>query len=411
MTKLTRFKYLSLSFAFLVALFLLLPTASKAEGDICDVENLGECESSGDAKEYGESGHTDECDKIVYVFYGDECSHCAEFDKYLSEDILKDHPEVEVEKYEVWHNQDNYQKMISMFEEREVKDRAVPTVFVGHQTFVGYGGDDLTGLDIKESIYNLYCIEGEIGERSVDLPFIGEIKTANLSIPVITVVLGLVDGFNPCAMWALVALITILLSTKNKKKIIVIGLSFLISSWLIYYLFISLYLNTFIFLSFVAAIRYLIAVVALVAGIVYIRDFINYQPGVCKVTTQKQQQGLVGKMKTISKSNSLWLMIAGVIALAFSVNLVEMVCSIGLPVIYSQILASSGLSTVQKYLYLALYNTVYMLDDIIIFVIAATTLKYVNVGSRYEKWMKLVGGVLIIVLGVILAFRPDLLSL
>jgi len=402
------FKYL---IAIFFALLLFFPLTTRAEGDVCDINNQAECDSSTEAQVYGGSEHTDACDKTIYIFYGEECSHCAEFDNYLDSDILANHSEISVEKYEVWHNSDNYQKMITILGERGVKERAVPTVVVGHQVFVGYGGDQFTGVEIKKSIYDLYCINDQVEAKSIPLPFIGKVDFTTLSIPLITVVLGLVDGFNPCAMWALVALITILLTTKNKKKIRLIGSIFLFSSWIIYYLFISLYLNTFVFLSFISAIRYIIAAIALVAGIIYIRDFITFKPGVCKVTTVKQQKSIIEKMKNLANQNSLWLIILGVIALAFSVNLIEMVCSIGLPVIYSQILASSGLGTFQKYLYLALYNTIYMLDDIVVFVIAATTLRYVNLSSKYEKWMKLVGGVLIVVLGIVIAFFPDLLSL
>ena len=115
-------------------------------------------------------------------------------------------------------------------------------------------------------------------------------------------------------------------------------------------------------------------------------------------------------MKKVASSNSLILLIIGVIALAFSVNLVEMMCSLGLPVVYTQILSMSHLPSWQYYLYLALYNTLYMADDIVVFIIAAVTMNYVHLNNKYEKWMKLVGGVLILVLGLILIFKPSLLN-
>lgn len=116
------------------------------------------------------------------------------------------------------------------------------------------------------------------------------------------------------------------------------------------------------------------------------------------------------KMKKVASQNSAWLIIVGVVAIAFSVNLVEMVCSLGLPVIYTQILSINNLPQWQYYLYLALYNTLYMADDIIVFIIAATTLNYVHLNNKYDRWMKLVSGVLIIAIGLILALKPDLLA-
>ena len=115
-------------------------------------------------------------------------------------------------------------------------------------------------------------------------------------------------------------------------------------------------------------------------------------------------------MKSVANRKSLILIILGVIALAVSVNLIEMVCSIGLPVIYTQILSLSNLPAWQHYLYLALYNTLYMADDIIVFIIAAKTLNFVQLNHKYDRAMKLVGGLLIIALGLILIFRPELLA-
>jgi len=385
------------------------PQNTKAS-DVCSIDNSQECESTGEAQTFGDSGHTDACDKTIYVFYGEECSHCRDFEKYLSENILKNHPEIKVERLEVWHNSENYQKMLSLLSERGIKARSVPTVIVGHQVFVGYASDELSGREIKQSIYDLYCIDEKVEERSLQIPLIGAVNISSLSVPILTIVLGLIDGFNPCAMWALVALITILIATKDRKKIRLVGSIFLLSSWLIYYLFMVFYLNTFKFLAFATFIRYIIGALAIFAGAWYLNEFRTYQPGVCKVTSSKKQKSILEKMKSVANRKSLILIILGAIALAVSVNLIEMVCSIGLPVIYTQILSLSNLPAWQHYLYLALYNTLYMADDIIVFIIAAKTLNFVQLNHKYDRAMKLVGGLLIIALGLILIFRPEFLG-
>lgn len=385
------------------------PQTAKAS-DVCSIDNSQECESTAEAQTFGDSGHTEACDKTIYVFYGEECSHCRDFEKYLSENILKDHPEIKVERLEVWHNTDNYNKMLSLLSERGIKARSVPTIIVGHQVFVGYASDELSGTEIKKSIYDLYCIDEQVEERSLQIPLVGAVNISSLSVPILTIVLGLIDGFNPCAMWALVALITILIATKDRKKIHLVGSIFLLSSWLIYYLFMVFYLNTFKFLAFATFIRYIIGALAIFAGAWYLNEFRTYQPGVCKVTSSKRQKSILEKMKAVANRKSLILIILGVIALAVSVNLIEMVCSIGLPVIYTQILSLSNLPAWQHYFYLAFYNTLYMADDIIVFIIAAKTLNFVQLNHKYDRAMKLVGGLLIIVLGLILIFRPELLA-
>ncbi len=387
-----------------------MPLRSSAEGDVCPIDNQAECQESQKAEIIGnESGHTENCDKTIYVFFGAECPKCQALKNYLNE-MKKDHPEIEIRLYEVWHSNENLDLFKQKAADHSTEAKAVPTVFIGHQTFVGYASDDLTGVEIKKSIYDLYCIKEQVEERSIKIPLIGKVKIASLSIPVLTVVLGLIDGFNPCAMWALIALLTILLATEDRRKLRLVGTVFILSSWLIYFLFMAFYLNTFKLFSFITWIRYLIGLIAIFAGGMYLRDFITYQPGVCKVTNAKQQKSIMERMRRVASSNSLWLVVAGVIALAFSVNLVEMMCSIGLPIVYTQILSLSHLPSWQYYLYLALYNTLYMADDIIVFIIAAVTMNYVLLNHKYDRIMKLIGGVLILALGIILIFKPELLS-
>jgi len=397
-------------FVLILAVFSFSQPQNTKASDVCSIDNSQECESTAEAQTFGDSGHTEACDKTIYVFYGEECSHCRDFEKYLSENILKDHPEIKVERLEVWHNSENYQKMLSLLSERGIKARSVPTIIIGHQVFVGYASDELSGTEIKKSIYDLYCIDEQVEERSLQIPLVGAVNISSLSVPVLTIVLGLIDGFNPCAMWALVALITILIATKDRKKILLAGTIFLLSSWLIYYLFMVFYLNTFKFLAFATFIRYIIGALAIFAGAWYLNEFRTYQPGVCKVTSSKKQKSILEKMKAVANRKSLILIVLGVIALAISVNMIEMVCSIGLPVIYTQILSLSNLPAWQHYLYLAFYNTLYMADDIIVFIIAAKTLNFVQLNHKYDRAMKLVGGLLIIALGLILIFRPELLA-
>jgi len=388
-----------------------LKANAQDSGAVCSVDNSEQCAETSEPTVVGnQSDHSDDCDKTIYVYYGEECSHCHDLEIYLDK-MLLGHPEIAVKRYEVWHNDENLKQLKQKASERGIEAKNVPVVFVGHQTFIGYASDELTGVEIKKSIYDLYCIEDKVEEKSITIPFINKnINYSSLSLPALTVILGVVDGFNPCAMWALIALVTILLATEDKRKIRLIGSVFIISSWLIYFMFMAFYLNTFQLLTFVVWLRYLIGALALFAGAAYIKDFITYKPGVCKVTNAKQQKGLMDKMKRVASQNSAWLIIVGVVAIAFSINLVEMVCSLGLPVIYTQILSINNLPQWQYYLYLALYNTLYMADDIIVFIIAATTMNYVHLNNKYDRWMKLVGGVLIIAIGLILALKPDLLG-
>ena len=65
---------------------------------------------------------------------------------------------------------------------------------------------------------------------SISVPFIGEIRTADLSLPLLTVLLGALDGFNPCAMWVLVFLIGLLLGMQDRFRMRVLGTAFIAGS-------------------------------------------------------------------------------------------------------------------------------------------------------------------------------------
>jgi hypothetical protein len=101
------------------------------------------------------------------------------------------------------------------------------------------------------------------------------------------------------------------------------------------------------------------------------------------------------------------LALGGIIVLAFLVNLVELVCSAGLPAIYTQILALNNLANWQYYFYIFLYVFFFMVDDLLIFIVAMVTLKMTGLSTRYARYSHLIGGILMIIIGILLIFKPE----
>ena len=58
---------------------------------------------------------------------------------------------------------------------------------------------------------------------------------------------------------------------------------------------------------------------------------------------------------------------------------------------------------------MVLYIFIFMLDDLIVFVVAMITLQLLGVGTRYKQASNLIGGVLMLILGILLIFRPEAL--
>ncbi|MFA6410919.1 MAG: hypothetical protein WCW26_05105, partial [Candidatus Buchananbacteria bacterium] len=226
------------------------------------------------------------------------------------------------------------------------------------------------------------------------------------SLPVLTLVIAGLDSFNPCAMWVLLFLISLLFGMKDRKKMLILGLAFLFGSAFSYFLFLTAWLNLFLFLGFIYFIRTAVGIFAIVSGTFYLREWYKTRDGGCHVTNDQQRKKIMNKMRQIISQNSFWLALFGIMALAFVVNLIELVCSAGLPAIYTQVLALAKLNPVYYYFYLLLYVLIYILPSLIVFVLAMTTFKAIGFSTKYARWANFAGGVIILLLGILLIFRP-----
>ncbi len=248
--------------------------------------------------------------------------------------------------------------------------------------------------------------DGDI--ESVSVPFLGEIDVFSFSLPVLAIILGLVDGFNPCAMWVLVFLISLILSLNDKKKIWVIVGSFIFASGVLYFLFMTAWLNVFLFVGYMRPVTVLIGLFAIGVGLSDLKCYFKPGPLVCDVSSSGSQKKTMSRINDIVHSPLTWASVFSIIVLAFLVNSIEFACSAGIPAIFTQVLSLSNLSGLQHYGYILLYDLFYMLDDMIIFGLAAFAVSS-SFTTRYTKLNKLVGGIIILILGIVLAFMPGIL--
>ncbi|NIV03338.1 MAG: hypothetical protein GWN59_01510 [Calditrichae bacterium] len=245
--------------------------------------------------------------------------------------------------------------------------------------------------------------------KTIGLPFFGEIDIANFSLPILTLIIAALDGFNPCAMWVLVFLISLLLGIPNAGRRWLLGLVFILASGFVYFLFLAAWLNLFLFLGFLIWVRIAVGVLAIFAGVYYLREFWVNREGVCKVTSSPTRRWILDYLKEAAQGKKLIIALGGIILIAFAVNLIELICSAGLPAIYTQVLALSELPKWQYYLYLIEYIVVFMLDDMIVFSVAMVTLQMAGLGTKYSRYSNLIGGIIIAILGLLLIFKPGLL--
>jgi hypothetical protein len=169
------------------------------------------------------------------------------------------------------------------------------------------------------------------------------------------------------------------------------------------------WLQLILFLGMIFAIRIIIGLTGITFGVINLRDYWKNRKNdalVCKVSDTKSSKKVFDRLREVVHHQNLFWSVVGIIILGFSVNLIEMACSAGFPAIYTQLLAQSELSAWQKYLYMFGYIVFYMLDDMIVFGLAMITLQSRIIGTRFAKYSNLIGGVLILILGLLLIFKP-----
>ena len=308
-------------------------------------------------------------DKVnVYFFWAEGCPHCANEKPFL-ESLKQKYNNLEVHSLEITKSKENADLLAKVGRELNADVSGVPFTVVGKQYFIGWYDEKTTGAAIEEAVQSAiknnfsdivgslitHITPNSVQEKEktipekISLPILGEIETKNISLPIFTVIIGTLDGFNPCAMWILLFLISMLLGMKNRKRMWILGITFIVASAVVYFLFMAAWLNLILFLGFIFWVRLLIALVALAGGSYNLREyFINKDSG-CKVTGEEKRQKVFERVKRITHEQKFWLALVGIVILAASVNFVELICSAGLPVIFTQVLALSDLAVWQYY--------------------------------------------------------------
>ncbi|MBE6138554.1 MAG: hypothetical protein E7173_02275 [Firmicutes bacterium] len=360
----------------------------------------------------------------LYLFHSRDCVHCKAEREWL--DSIKDEYDyLNIHEYEVTRNQENSALLDNVKERLCSTSEYVPFTVIGEKYFVGWNVDnknkildaiinyDYTDSNVVDDAINnvpsnIICKDNE--ETKFTLPIIGEVDAKNVSLPLVAALIGFIDGFNPCAMWVLIFLISMLMGMKNKKRMWVLGLTFLGASAFVYLLFMLAWLNIAISLNEIVWVRLLIALVALIGSFVNLRSFyksVKEKDSGCEVVDNSKRKKLMDRIKKFTSQKNFWLAIIGVIALAFSVNIIELACSAGLPLIFTQILALNELSSLTYFIYILIYILFFLMDDIIIFVIAMVTLELTGISTKYTKYSHLIGGIIMLLVGVLMIFKPD----
>ena len=365
----------------------------------------------------------------VYLFYSETCPHCAAEHKYL--DSIKDKYDLNIYSYEI-SNPDSVEKLEKISKYLDVNVTGVPYTVINNTAIVGFGEGmtedtllyhikkarkrsfvDKAGMELgvveKEETNNNSNKKEDDNNTIINIPIIGELNLKNVSLPIVSILIGLIDGFNPCAMWILLFLISTLIGMKDKKRLWALGLTFLITSSLVYLAFMLSWLSFAKFIGTITWFRMLIAVVALVGAAINLNSYLktlNEEDG-CTVVEAKKRKKIFKKIKEFTSKQSFVLALLGIMLLAALVNILELACSAGLPVVFTGVLSMNNLSTLEYVLYIGLYILFFMLDDIFIFAVAVKSFQLTGISTKYSKYSHLIGGILMLIIGILLVLKPE----
>jgi hypothetical protein len=338
--------------------------------------------------------------QAMEVFTRPGCIHCAHAREYL-EDLRARRPNLRITERDVIADPIARERLRDLAARHGVA-MAVPTFVVGDRILVGFADASTTGRTIEG-----WLDEGQGDLDTVRLPLVGTVHVRELGLPLFSIVLGLIDGFNPCAMWVLLFLLSLLVNLRSRSKMALIGGTFLFVSGAAYYLFMTAWLGMFLVVGAARWLEVGLGLVGIAAGSIHVKDFIAPHHGVSLSIPERAKPRIYERVRRIVYAENLAGALAATIALAVTVNLIELLCTAGLPALFTQVLAAHGLSWWEHHAYMVLYATAYMLDDAAMLTIALVTLSRHKVQERAGRVMKLISGMVMIALGVLLVFRPD----
>ncbi len=353
--------------------------------------------------------------KQVTFFFHPQCPHCHKQQKFNAY-LKTKYPQLKWAEYDITIEK-NAQLLTKVVEDTH-SAMGVPRTYIGPYEILGFDTDETTGVTLEKAIQAYTQNDPSLFEKSnrqwedlqsIEIPLIGKINYSDYSLLPLAVVLGLVDGFNPCAMWVLVYLISLIMTLQDPKKIWFLVGTFVAASGGLYFLFMTAWLNVFLFVGYVRMITLIIGLIALGAGILNIKEYLQTKGELaCTVGDSESKKKTLSRIEQIVHSPLTVFSVLSIILLAFVVNSIEFVCSAALPAIFTHTLALSNLSTLQHYGYILIYDFFFMLDDLIIFTLAVLALN-TDIAHRYAKYCKIIGGVVLMVLGGIMVFYPELL--
>jgi hypothetical protein len=348
-----------------------------------------------------ESAQVNPKSNVLEVFVRDGCPHCADAKAFLPK-LANNRPWLIISYRPVDTDADARNDLIEYSHTSGMWPPGVPTFAFNGQVLVGFESAEISAGKLAALVDS-----GLVKDESIDTGLFGKISVSSIGLPLFTLAIGLLDGFNPCAMWVLLFLLSMLVHLKSRLRMALIAGAFVLISGAVYYAFIAAWLNVFLLVGMTKSINFAIASIAILIGVINIKDYFIINKGFSLSIPMSAKPGLYARMRATVMSDSLLLSLATAAALAIVVNFLELLCTAGFPAVYTSILAQHHLTSAEHYAYLGLYILGYMADDTLMVATAVVALSSQKLTERAGQWLKLLSGVVMLLLGAIMLFKSE----
>ncbi len=364
----------------------------------------------------------------VHFFWAVSCPHCAEAKVFF--DTLTERYPLEIHEYQIWNNRENFELLIDLYKAHGGGSVSTPTTLIGNRMWVGFSPilekeiesaiarcatagcpDPLAILKKPEepAPSELTPPDGKPDSR-VNLPLFGEMEAEKVSLPLLTLTLGLLDSFNPCAFFVLLFLLSLLVHARSRRMMLLVGGTFVFFSGLIYFLFMSAWLNLFLFAGELRYVTLAAGALAIIIGVVNIKDFFLFKRGISLSIPEWAKPRLFTRMRGLVQTTRVSSVLLGTAVLAIAANGYELLCTAGFPMVYTRVLTLNHLPPLLYYAFIAMYNIFYILPLLLIVGIFTVSLGARKLTEWQGRSLKLVSGMMMLLLGGILLIDPSLLN-
>ena len=340
---------------------------------------------------------------VLHVYVSQGCPHCAAAEAYLDE-LQRRQPSWELRLHRLESDPEALAELRAISGRAGIRTPGVPTFVIGGTVLVGFDGPDGVGRQLQKLMRQQH--QQQRADGLIRAGPLGQLSATRLGLPLFTLALGLLDGFNPCAMWVLLFLLSLLVHWRDRRRLALVAGTFVLVSGVVYYAFMAAWLNVFLVLGLSRQIQLLLGAVALVIGAVNLRDAGRPGERFTLAIPESAKPGIYARMRSVMQNQGLAPALLGVALLALMVNLIELLCTAGLPALYTAVLSQQALPAWGRYSYLGLYILGYVFDDALMVGAAVWALGNRRLSESTGRRLKLLSGVVMLSLGLLLLLRP-----